>query len=200
MADTRWMVTIEGKQLDGDFNADQARDLIAKNSGKPLLVWKPGMAQWADPSTIPELRAAPAATGTPAADAPSKPGKPSPVIDKDEVKKQVGLLKGLLDFRFQTFITTKMIPILYLIVMVLIVLLALGYFFVVGGGGIISGIRFKSGTLILTGLISMLLSPIVAIIYLAMIRMWFEVVLLFFRMKENLDELVAASGKKSLTK
>lgn len=196
MAESRWMVMIEGKQLEGDFSSEQARDLIAKNSGKPVLVWKAGMAQWADPATLPELRATPAG----AAAAVSNLPKPSPVIDKEEVKKQVGFLKGLFDFRFQNFISTSMIPVLYVIVMALIVIVSLGYFFVVGGGGIISGIRFKSGALILTGLVTMLLVPILAFIYIALVRIWFEVVIVFFRMKESLEELVQASGKKTSTK
>jgi hypothetical protein len=183
------MVTLEGKQLEGDFNAEQVRDLMGKNRGKPILVWAQGMAQWADPSTIAELR--PAAPPTPSA----APPPAFAAISRKDVKAQVGFLKGLLDFGFQSFITTRMIPVLYAVVMALIALGAVGYILIVGGGSIITGIRLESATLILTGLISMILVPIVAIIYLAFIRMWFEVVIVFFRMKENLDELVKGSGK-----
>jgi hypothetical protein len=197
------MVTLEGKQLEGDFSTEAARDLIAKNAGKPALVWKPGMAQWAEASTIPELRP-PAAPGSApsaaqAAHAPGPSAKLAASIDKEELKQQVGVMRGLLDFRFQSFITTRMIPVVYAVAMILIALGALIYFFFVGGGSLISGIRFKSGALIFTGLLSMVLAPIVAILYVILIRMWFEMAIVFFRMKENLDELVknTSSSKKT---
>ena len=206
MADSRWMIMLDGKQMEGDFSAEQARELIGKNAGKPILVWTQGMPQWADPGNIPELKPpSPAAAPRPAP-APSAPAapapqpKPSPKIDTEKMKEQAGILKGLIDFRFQNFITTRMIPVLYVVAMILIGLVALGYFFVVGGGSVISGIRFKSGMLIFTGLAGMILVPIVAVLYLALVRMWFEVVITFFRMKENLEELVKGSGKKEKEK
>jgi hypothetical protein len=60
-----------------------------------------------------------------------------------------------------------------------------------------TGIQARSFFSILLALGIMILTPIVMILYLAAIRMWFEVVIIFFRMKEDLTKLVERSEVKT---
>jgi hypothetical protein len=194
MAEQRWMVTMDGKQLENDMSVQEVKTLINNNPGKQILVWTQGMAQWAEASTIPEFRKM-----TPAKPAVSESSKAEPIVktSSQELKEKAGLLKGLLDFRFEHFITTKIISILYIIVIVMIALGGLFYFFVGGGMALWAGIQARSFISILIALGIMILTPIVMVLYLAAIRMWFEVVIIFFRMKEDLTKLVERSETKS---
>jgi hypothetical protein len=196
MAEQRWMVTMDGKQLENDMSVQEVKTLINNNPGKQILVWTQGMAQWAEASTVPEFRKI-----TPAKPAVAESPKAEPIIKTSsaELKEKAGLLKGLLDFRFEHFITTKIISILYIIVIVLIALGGLFYFFVGGGMALWTGIQARSFISILIALGIMILTPIIMVLYLAAIRMWFEVVIIFFRMKEDLTKLVERSDIKAET-
>lgn len=193
MAEQRWMVTMDGKQLENDMSVQEVRTLINNNPGKQILVWTQGLTQWMDASTVPEFRKM----------APVKPVESpkaaEPIIktSSEELKEKAGLLKGLLDFRFEHFITTKIISVLYIIVIVLIALGGLFYFFVGGGMALWTGIQARSFFSILLALGIMILTPIVMLLYLAAIRMWFEVIIIFFRMKEDLTKLVERSEVKT---
>lgn len=190
MAEQRWMVTMDGKQLENDMSVQEVKTLINNNPGKQILVWTQGLTQWMDASTVPEFRkmapAKPAAAESPKAEPISK-------TSSEELKEKAGLLKGLLDFRFEHFITTKIISILYIIVIVMIVLGGLGYVCLALWGAIQS----RTFISILIGLGTIILIPIVMVLYLAAIRMWFEVVIIFFRMKEDLTKLVERSEVKT---
>jgi hypothetical protein len=194
MAEQRWMVTMDGKQLENDMSVQEVRTLISNNPGKQILVWTQGLTQWMDASTVPEFRKAAPAAKPMVTESP----KAEPMIktSSEELKEKAGLLKGLLDFRFEHFITTKIISILYIIVIVLIVLGGLFYFFVGGGMALWTGIQARSFISILIAIGIMILTPIVMVLYLAAIRMWFEVVIIFFRMKEDLTKLVERSEPK----
>lgn len=192
MAEQRWMVTMDGKQLENDMSVQEVRTVINNNPGKQILVWTQGLTQWMDASTVPEFRKM-----TPAKPAESPKAEPVIKTSSEEIKEKAGLLKGLLDFRFEHFITTKIISILYIIVIVLIALGGLFYFFVGGGMALWAGIQARSFFSILIALGIMILTPIVMVLYLAAIRMWFEVVIIFFRMKEDLSKLVERSEVKT---
>lgn len=192
MAEQRWMVTMDGKQLENDMSAQEVRTLINNNPGKHILVWTQGMTQWMDASTVPEFRKMVAAKPV---EAPRQ--EPVARISSEEIKEKAGLLKGLFDFRFEHFITTKIISILYIVILVLIVLGGLFTFFVGGGTTLVAGIRFGSGFSILRAIGIMVLTPVIVLLYIAAIRMWLEVVILFFRMKEDLEKLVAQSESKA---
>jgi Domain of unknown function (DUF4282) len=194
MAEQRWMVTMDGKQFENDMSVQEVRTLINNNPGKQILVWTQGLTQWMDASTVPEFRKMAAAK--PATPAEALPKEPVAKISSDELKEKAGLLKGLLDFRFEHLITTKIISILYIIVIVLIALGGLFYFFVGGGMALWAGITSRSFISILMAIGIMILTPIVMVLYLAAIRMWFEVVIIFFRMKEDLTKLVERSEAK----
>lgn len=205
MSDSRWFVSIDGQQQAGDYGPDDVRNLIAQHRGKHILVWTQGMAQWADPSTLPQFQpaprpaAAPAPQAAPAQAAAWQPAaQPGPAaaphagvrFDSNELKRSAGFFKSLLDISFTTFVTTKMVPVIYAIVMALLGLACVVYILFFGGGSLLAGIRFKNPMSIGMGIAFIALTPVVGVIYLALIRMWFELVIVFFRMKEDLDFLV----------
>ncbi|HSE39320.1 MAG TPA: DUF4282 domain-containing protein [Acidobacteriota bacterium] len=186
MAESRWMITIDGKQQDGDYSVEETREILKKNAGKHLLVWSVGMAQWAEPSNVPEFRKMPAKVAEPEKEI-------RPKISSQEIKEKAGLFKGLLDFGFQNFVTTKIIPLTYIVALVLIVLGGLFYFVTVGIIPIIAGIRLRSFLMIFTGLAVMIGIPIVMLIYIMLIRIWSESVLVFFKMKDDLAQIASKS-------
>ena len=201
MADARWYISIDGQQ-EGDFSIDEVRQKIQRNQGKRILVWTQGMAQWADPAELPQFKAAPAAAPAPvpvSAPAPVPPSEPhhsAARIDKDEIRKQAGILKTLLDFKFNTFATLKIIPIVYVILMVVIALLVIGAILISGIGGLISAIRLNMFSLALTALGTMILAPLLGILYLAILRMSFELMIVIFRIKEDLTTLTARAEEE----
>ncbi len=190
MADSRWMITIDGKQQDGDYSAEEAKEILKKNAGKHLLVWTVGMAQWSDPATVPEFRKMPAKVS-------EAEKEPRPKISSDEIKEKAGLFKGLLDFRFQNLVATKIIPILYILTFLLILLGGLFYFFVFGGAVIFAGIRARSMLSIFTGFAVMIATPLVMILYIALARVWCESVIVFFRLKDDVAQLAARPSSTS---
>ena len=201
MAESRWYVSIDGQQMETDYSLDAAKELVQKNLGKRVLVWTQGMSQWSLPEDLSEFKMQiPRPSVTPEAE-PSQPEeKKSPLLFKtavepEEIRKKAGLLKVFLDFRFQEMVTSKILPVLYAVTVILLAIGAIGYFFIGGGGMILTGIRARAGFMVLTGLVIMVLTPIIAIIYLALIRMWFELVLVIFRIKDDLSILVERSKK-----
>jgi Domain of unknown function (DUF4282)/GYF domain 2 len=202
MTEPRWYLSVDGQQ-EGDFTLDEVKARIQKNRGRRILVWTQGMAQWADPAELPQFKAVPAPAPAPApASAPVAAAAPvveQPVaarIDKDELKKQAGILKSLLDFRFETFITGKIIPVVYIILVVVIVLAVIGAILVSGFGGLITAIRFKSFMAAVTAIGTIILAPLVGVLYLALLRIWFEFLIIVFRIKEDLTKLVERSAPK----
>jgi hypothetical protein len=209
MAESRWFISIEGQQ-EGDFSLDEVKQRIQRNQGKRILVWTQGMSQWADPAELPQFKAVPAAAPAPAAvpaPAPAPVPAPSPAsaaeaqlsaprIDKDEIKKQAGILKGLLDFKFQNFATLKIIPVVYVILMIVIGLLVIGAVLVSGIGGLISAIRLNMFSLVLTALATMILAPLLGILYLAILRMSFELMIVIFKIREDLAKITERTEVK----
>ena len=213
MAESRWYLSVDGQQ-EGDFTLDEVRSRIQKNQGRRVLVWTQGMAQWADPADLPQFRVAPAAPAPappPAASpapAPSVVPTPSAApattmeervsakIDKEAIKQQAGILKSLLDFRFEHFVTGKIIPVIYIILVIVIALAVVGAIIVTGFGGLISAIRFESFTMAITALGTIILAPLVGVLYLALLRIWFEFLIIVFRIKQDLTTLVDRSETK----
>jgi hypothetical protein len=205
MAESRWFISIDGQQ-EGDFSIEETKAKIQRNPGKRILVWTQGMAQWADPADLPQFKAVPVAVPAPAPIPPPGPA-PSPGtimeqpvshtrIDKDEIKKQAGILKTLLDFRFETFVTSKIIPVIYVILLIVIGLAVVGAILISGFGGLITAIKFESFVMGLTALGTIILAPLVGILYIALVRIWFEVLIIIFRIKEDLTTLVERSEAK----
>lgn len=89
-----------------------------------------------------------------------------------------GFFASLFDLSFSDFITIRLIKVLYILAIAGSVL-----------GGlilIISGFANGFGT----GILFLLLSPLVVILYILMARIWLELVIVVFRIAENTSQLV----------
>ena len=104
------------------------------------------------------------------------------------VSQHAGFLKSLFDIRFESLITPRMISVLYVLAMVLI---ALGTLFLVVSsiGAIVTAVRFSSWGMALMSFVWLLLSPVLAIVYLAFARMFFEIVIVLFKIKDGIEGL-----------
>ena len=217
MAESRWYLSVDGQQ-EGDFTLEDIRGKIQKNQGRRVLVWTQGMAQWADPADLPQFQVATPAPSPSPAPAPAPAQAPSSVaptpaagpgstieqpiskkIDTEAIKQQAGILKSLLDFRFETFVTGKIIPVIYIILVIVISLAVVGAILVSGFGGLYNAIRFESFMLALTAIGTIILAPLVGILYIALLRIWFEFLIIVFRIKQDLTTLVERSEEKRTT-
>ena len=87
---------------------------------------------------------------------------------------QKGFFGALFDLSFSQFITTKLIKVLYIL---LLILLALGYL-----AGVISGFSDSLGQ----GLLMMfIVGPLGVLLYLILIRISLEMMIVIFRIEEN---------------
>lgn len=207
MAEEIFFVAVDGRQLDGEHDMGQVRQFCTQYAGRQVMVWNESLGSWTDPKTLPAFRVA--ATPAPApepkpAPAPAAAPAPAPAVAARPMHpaaasaaaagvavglsaEETGALKGLLDFRFETFVGPKLIRMLY---MVLVVLCALGAL-----GGILSGLsamvtslRFGSFFGIVTGIVMMVIGPVVAVFYLALMRTVLEGVQVLFQIREKLEK------------
>jgi hypothetical protein len=149
------------------------------------------MGSWAEPHAVAELSSllAPPAPAAPAPEvaapaAQTVGGRPS----TEGLIKKAGFIRSLFDLRFDSFVTPKLITVLYVLGMI-VVGLALLAMIVSGFGSIILGFRIHAWGFTLKGLLLLVLSPVIAIIYLALIRMWLELVVVLFKIKESLETM-----------
>ena len=89
----------------------------------------------------------------------------------------MNFLSALFDFSFSEFVTTKIIKILYGIFIVLAGIAALV--------AIIVGFIDSAGQ----GILMLILSPLVFLLYVIMARVWLELVIVIFRIAENVGEI-----------
>ncbi len=87
----------------------------------------------------------------------------------------------LLDFSFQEFVTTRLIKVMYAILLALIAVATL-----FGLVAALIGMRDS----VLTGLGLLCLTPLVALLYVIGARVWMELIIVVFRIAENMSELV----------
>jgi hypothetical protein len=92
---------------------------------------------------------------------------------------QGGFFEALLDTRFDHLITPSLIRFLYVIA---IVVLALGALAV-----IIAGFAESAGT----GIVLLILAPLGALIYLIVTRLWLELIVVAFKIREAAEEVAA---------
>jgi uncharacterized membrane protein len=89
-----------------------------------------------------------------------------------------GFFESLMDTRFDHLITPKLIRFLYIVGMIV---LALGTIAV-----IISAFTNSAGS----GILALILAPIGALIYLIVIRLWLELIIVAFKIREAADSIV----------
>ncbi len=202
MPEETYFVAVDGRQLDGEHDMSQVRQICTQYAGRQVMVWNEALGSWTDPKTLPTFRvsAAPAPAPAPAPAAPSPAPAPSPYAPAPRathpaaaagaaaggvMAEDAGALKGLLDFRFETFVAPKLIRLLYVIIMVLAGLAALGGI-LSGLQTMVSGIRFGMFFMIVTGLVMIVLGPLIAVFYLALMRVLLEGVHVLFQLKDKL--------------
>lgn len=86
-----------------------------------------------------------------------------------------GFFESLMDTRFDSLITPSLIRLLYVIGMVILAIVAIGF--------IIAGFVESAGT----GVIALILAPIFALIYLIVLRVYLELVIVAFKIREGID-------------
>lgn len=96
-----------------------------------------------------------------------------------------GFLASLFDVSFSSLVTTRVIKILYILSMVLIGL----------GTLVFIGAAFSNNAA--TGVILLILSPLIALLYLTYVRVLLELVIAIFRIMETNVELVALQRGQS---
>ncbi len=203
MSEETWIVAIDGQQIEGEHGAEQVRTLMRTNPGRQIVVWNDTMTAWADPATLSAFRAAPAPAPRPAAPSASPAPRPTALSGaasaaaefaargpelKNAIQSDAKFFKGLLDFGFTEFITPKIIRTLYILSVALVALGFLGLV-VSAIGMIFTGIRLGSAISILFGVVFLALTPIIAIVQVTLARVFFELVLLLFRIKDAVVHL-----------
>ena len=88
-----------------------------------------------------------------------------------------GFLSALFDTSFSELITTKVIKVLYVIAIIGAGLVALGY--------IIAAFTHSAGA----GVLVLLVSPILFIVYVIIARIWLEVLIVIFRISEDVKRI-----------
>ncbi len=99
-----------------------------------------------------------------------------------DVLSDTGVFGGLLDFSFSTFITIRIVKVLYILMLALI---ALGWLFMVIGA-------FSRGPV--AGLGALILGTLGAIIYVIFARISLEMIVVIFRIGEN-TSIIAQSKR-----
>ena len=88
-----------------------------------------------------------------------------------------GFFESLMDTRFDNLITPKLVRFLYIVGMVVIGIGALV--------AIVAGFADKVGT----GILFLVFAPIVALIYLIVLRLYLELIVVAFKIREAADEI-----------
>ncbi|MBN2382357.1 DUF4282 domain-containing protein [bacterium] len=96
-----------------------------------------------------------------------------------------GFFSVLFDLSFSEFITFRVIKVLYIIGIVIAGLAAL--FMIIGA--------FTNG--VVAGIVCLILSPLVFLLYVLMIRVWLEIVLVLFKIADNTSIMAGVKSDDS---
>lgn len=192
MTEKLWHIAQDGRQIDGTQSIEQVANLVGSSAASSFLVWKDGMGQWLTPQEVPEIAALLAPPRQPEVQVPAAPPstpKQAPAeagsFDLGAVRERMGFLRSLFDLKFESLVTPTMVTVLYAVAIIFVVLSFLAMVFS-GLGSIVSGIKYSNWGMAALGLIWTLLSPVLAVLYLAMIRLFFEVVVVLFKIHDQL--------------
>jgi len=111
---------------------------------------------------------------------PTPAARISPPISMEQ---GAGFFASLFDFSFTEFITTKLIKFLYGLGMLLGALMALAL--IIGG--------FAQSAIV--GILFLVLSPLVFLLYVIGARVWLELVIVVFRVAEHTAEIAKNTGR-----
>lgn len=93
--------------------------------------------------------------------------------------KHRGFFESLMDARFDSLITPKLIGFLYVVSMVV---LAIGMIAV-----IVAGFADDAGS----GVLALILAPLGALIYLIVIRLWLELIVVAFKIRDAAEQIAS---------
>lgn len=110
-------------------------------------------------------------------------GSTHPPVGKEKAMEDKGFLGALFDLSFSEFVTTRLVKILYIL---LLILVAIGLVI----GLITSVISLFTRGGFLSGLMGLIFTPIGALIWVIMARVWMEIIIVVFRIAENTSDLV----------
>ena len=114
---------------------------------------------------------------------------------KATLQQESKFFAGLLDLKFQTFVTPKVIGTLYAVALVLIAFGAVGLI-LAGLGAMATTIRYGGGFGgFVTAVGMIVVAPLLAIFQAAILRVFFELALVLFRIKENTDRMAGRQGE-----
>jgi hypothetical protein len=104
-------------------------------------------------------------------------------VGKEKLMEDKGFFGALFDLSFSEFVTSKLIKILYVL---LLILIAIGLVI----GLITSVVSLFSRGGFLSGLLGLIFTPIGALIWVIIARVWMELIIVIFRIAENTTDLV----------
>lgn len=109
------------------------------------------------------------------------PGPPAPPA-------KAGFFKGLFDLSFSTFVTTSVIKVLYVFLIVIAALASIGML-ISGGISMVTSISLENWGGVFVGLGMVIISPLVFVLYLIVFRIYMELLMVVFRIAEDIREL-----------
>lgn len=99
-----------------------------------------------------------------------------------ETETERGFIESLFDFSFSNFITTKIVRLLYIVGVIVAGIYAI--FFIATG--------FNMGAWV--GIFFLLLSPIIFLVFVALARIYLEVIIVIFRIAEHTKKIADQGG------
>jgi uncharacterized membrane protein len=93
------------------------------------------------------------------------------------VSTQRGFLESLMDTRFDSLITPKLVRFLYVIGMIVLAIGAIAW--------VIAGFANSAGT----GVLFLVLAPLVALVYLIVIRLYLELIVVAFKIRDAAEQI-----------
>jgi len=93
------------------------------------------------------------------------------------MEEQKGFFGALFDFSFTEFVTTRIIKVLFAIAIIGSAIMAIFYI----------AASFSASTGL--GILILLLSPVIFILYVILARVWLEVIIVLFRIAEHVSEI-----------
>lgn len=100
-----------------------------------------------------------------------------PAVQEAPIQDASGFFRALFDFSFSSFITTRIIKVLYIISIVLIGLGSVAF--------LIAGLTQGAGAAI----VALIGAPLFFILYVIITRMWLELIIVIFRIAEYTREI-----------
>jgi hypothetical protein len=108
----------------------------------------------------------------------------SSVQSSPQGNPQRGFLESLMDTRFDSLITPKLIRFLYVVAMII---LAIGTIIV-----IVAAFADKVGS----GILALILAPLGALIYLIVIRLWLELIVVTFKIRDAAERVAENTSRR----